>query len=229
MSSWSPFFALCIFPVAYFVAINPVGLSWSFHHNSEPMPSELLERRRYVDRYVVTIRNVMILGLLAVFAEHQSLPASQIGLHLNECLSNVLIGVLAGLSVVTLQGIVWKFLPSLIQNPNNPELRSGPAWFWIISTAIGAFAEELWIAVCIVVLIQTSHQILTSVLVTATVFGLLHFGYRFGGILAMAGYGAISGSLFALRGSLIPSFLFHFIGNVGVLYWVRRAGRVAGT
>lgn len=222
MSSWSPFFALAIFPLAYLMAMNPLEFSWSFHHGSEPMPPELIERTQHIDRYVVTIRNAMIVGLLAVLIAHQSLPAARVGLHLNGWLLNILIGVFAGLSVVTLQGMVWKFLPSLNQNPNNPELRSGPVWFWIVSTLFGAFAEELWIAVCIVVLIQTSHSIRASVLVTAIVFGLLHFGYRFGGILAIASYGAISGWLFVWRGSLLPLFLFHFVGNLGVLYWARR-------
>ncbi len=222
MSSWSPFFALAIFPLAYFVAINPVGFSWNFRHGLNPMPPELLERAQHIDRYVVTIRNAIALSLLAALILHQSITARQVGLHLNNWLSNSLIGVFAGLMVLTLQGMVRKFLPVLNKNPNNPELQSGPAWFWIVSTLSSALAEELWIAVCIVVLIQTSHSILASVLVTASVFGLLHFAYRFGGILAIGSYGAISGSLFVLRGSLLPLFLFHFIGNIGALYWARR-------
>jgi len=222
MSSWSPFFALAIFPLAYFVVINPVGFSWSFHHGLKATPPELLEKAQYTDRYVVTTRNIIVLGLLTALIVHQSIPAARIGLNLKNWPLNTLIGVSAGLMVVTLQGMVWKFLPSLNKNPNNPELRSGPVWFWIVSTLFGAFAEELWIAVCIVVLIQTSHSILASVLVTAIIFGLLHYGYRFGGILAIASYGAISGSLFVLRGSVLPLLLFHFIGNVGVLYWIRR-------
>jgi len=48
MSSWSPFFALAIFPLAYFVAINPVGFSWSFHHGLKAMPPELLEKVQYI-------------------------------------------------------------------------------------------------------------------------------------------------------------------------------------
>lgn len=86
------------------------------------MQPELIERTQHIDRYVVTIRNAMIVGLLAVLIAHQSLPAARVGLHLNGWLLNILIGVFAGLPVVTLQGMVWKFLPSLNQNPNNPEL-----------------------------------------------------------------------------------------------------------
>src|SRR6266478_8338158 len=56
-------------------------------------------------------------------------PVVQVGLHLNNWLSNSLIGVFAGLMVLTLQGMVRKFLPVLNKNPNNPELQSGPAWF----------------------------------------------------------------------------------------------------
>src|SRR6266403_1763899 len=136
MSSWSPFFALAIFPLAYFVAINPVGFSWNFRHGLNPMPPELLERAQHIDRYVVTIRNAIALSLLAALILHQSITARQVGLHLNNWLSNSLIGVFAGLMVLTLQGMVRKFLPVLNKNPNNPELQSGPAWFWIVSTPV---------------------------------------------------------------------------------------------
>ena len=222
MSSWAPLFALGIFPLAYFAAINPLGFSWNFHQGLKPMPPELLKRVQHIDRYVVTIRDAMTIGLLALLIVHQSIPAARIGLHSRDWRLNTVIGVFAGLLRVGLQGVVWKFLPSLNKNPNNPELRSGPVWSWILSFLFGAFAEELWIAVCIVVLIQTTHSILVSISVTAIVFGLLHFGYRVGGILALAMYGAISGCLFLSRGSLLPPYLFHCIANLGVLYWARR-------
>jgi hypothetical protein len=84
MSSWSPLFALAIFPFSYFVAMNPVGLSWSFHHSLEPMPSELLTRAHRVDPYVVAARNVLIVVLLAMIIAHQSIPSAQLGLHINK-------------------------------------------------------------------------------------------------------------------------------------------------
>lgn len=178
MSSWAPLFALGIFPLAYLTIINPVWFSWSFHQGLKPMPPELLERTQYIGRYVDTIRNAMTLGLLAVLIVHESIPAARIGLRLSGWLLNATIGTVAGLARVALQGLVWKFLPSLNKNPNNPELRSGPVWSWILSFLFGSFAEELWIVVCIVVLMQTSLSVLASVSVTAIVFGLLHFGYR---------------------------------------------------
>lgn len=222
MSLWIPIFALAIFPAAYLIAINPVGFSWSLHHGSEPMPPELRQTVQRTDRYVLAIRDIIIVALLALLILYQTLPAEQVGLSLNSWALNVVIGGFAGLMRVGLQRILWKLLPSLSKNPNNPELLSGSVWFWIASTFIGALAEELWIAVCIVILMQSSHSVPLAVSLTVIVFGLLHLNYRLGGALAIASYGAISGCLFLSRGSLIPSYLFHCMGNLAVLYWVRR-------
>jgi membrane protease YdiL (CAAX protease family) len=84
----------------------------------------------------------------------------------------------------------------------------------------GAFAEELWIAFCVATFIATGHSNTLSVLTTSVVFGATHFEYRFGA-LAVVMYGAVSALLFLWLGSLIPMFLFHFIGNLGSLYWAR--------
>lgn len=222
MLPWTPILALSIFPLAYLLAGNPLQFCWGFRHGSEAVPPELHERIQHIDRYVLVARGVLILGLLAALIVHQSIPDRRIGLHLSNFPPNALIGLSAGLVNLALQGMILKFIPRVNEKPNNPELRSGPVWFWILATPFGVFAEELWIAVSIVLLLQTLHSTLVSISVTAAVFGLMHFAYRPGGILAIALYGAISGWLFVSRGSLLPSFLFHCIGNVGALYWARR-------
>ena len=60
--------------------------------------------------------------------------------------------------------------------------------------------------------------------ITVIVFAAVHYGYRLGGVIAIAMKGVVSALLFLWGGSLIPMFLFHFIGHLGSLYWARRAG-----
>jgi len=222
MASWVPLVALALFPLAYLAALNPIRFSWGFHHGSERMPHDVLERAEHADCYFEAVSGFLLICLLAALMLLASIAPTRVGLNSKSWLLNALIGILASVPRVTLQGLAWKFMPSLRSDSHHPELRKGPAWFWILSTLLGAFAEELWIAVCIVILLATSHSAWVSVIATATVFGLMHYAYRFGGVLAIALYGAIFGWLFVSRGSLLPSYLFHCIGNLSVLYWTRR-------
>src|SRR5437660_9623909 len=137
MPLWIPIAALTIFPLSYLAAINPVAFSWSFRHGSQSMPPEILQRVQSINYYIEPIRNVLTVGLLSALIAHQCIPLATIGLHLNGWLLNTVIGTFAGLMRVALQGMVWKFLPSLNKNRLRPELRDGPAQFWILAFLIG--------------------------------------------------------------------------------------------
>ncbi|MGB6510055.1 MAG: CPBP family intramembrane glutamic endopeptidase, partial [Xanthobacteraceae bacterium] len=86
----------------------------------------------------------------------------------------------------------------------------------------GAFSEELWIAFCLVVLKSTGHSTLSCVGLTAIVFGIVHYQYHFSGAFAVALKGAASALLFLWSGSLVATFSWHFVGNLGSLYIARR-------
>ena len=102
-------------------------------------------------------------------------------------------------------------------------VRRGSVALWVLIFLAGAFSEELWIAFCLAVLITALHSTFLSVAITVIVFAAVHYGYRLGGVIAIAMKGVVSALLFLWGGSLIPMFLFHFIGNLGSLYWARRA------
>jgi membrane protease YdiL (CAAX protease family) len=83
-------------------------------------------------------------------------------------------------------------------------------------------AEEAWIAFCVVALKQTGHSTVLSLILVGTAFGAAHFGYGFFGALPTALWGSISASLFLWTGSLLPSYLFHYIGNmISKFYFAR--------
>jgi membrane protease YdiL (CAAX protease family) len=157
----------------------------------------------------------IVLGL----ARHQLFRFWQIGLHLDGWQQNALIGVGAGALQLGRQSLFWRLRP--LPNTNDRRLAAEPRTNWILSQLFSVLAEELWLAFCVVSLIQAGHSTVIAVLLPGTVFGALHYQYRVGAI-ATGVYGAISVFLFLWRGSLIPPYLFHFIGNMGALYWARR-------
>jgi membrane protease YdiL (CAAX protease family) len=159
-------------------------------------------------------------GIVLVFAAHESIRLSEIGLHLGGWLWNVLIGIAASFLPISLQGFYRRLYP--LPDSKDKSLAAEPKANWIVSQLFSVLAEELWMALCLISFIRTGHSSVVAVILTATVFGALHFRYRFGAI-GTALYGAVSASLFLWRGSLLPSYLFHYIRNLGSFYWARHA------
>jgi hypothetical protein len=80
---------------------------------------------------------------------------------------------------------------------------------------------ETFIALCLNAFRQANYPTTLSVLMIVTVFGILHYRYGLGGVLAQALLGTISCLLFLWSQSLFATCSFHFIGNLAVFYWVR--------
>lgn len=186
------------------------------------MPTNLARKAEKLNLYVLWFRHGLVLAIVLGFAAFQSLPLSQIGLRLDGWQPNALIGVGAGALQVGLQTLFRRLHPP--SNANDKRLAAEPRTNWILSQLFSVLAEELWLAFCVVSLIRAGHSALVAVLLPATVFGALHFQYRAGAI-GTGVYGAISASLFLWRGSLLPSYLFHYVMNIGSFYWACHASR----
>jgi membrane protease YdiL (CAAX protease family) len=227
LSHVTPYIALLSFPLAYFLAVNPVRFSWSFHrglegHGLEPLAAELVERAERIDPYTLVLRHAITVSFIAILMYWQSVLPVRVGLRLDDWKTNVAIGFAAGLMKVALVSALNIFIPAVRQNPNVDYMRKGSLLFWFPCILAGAFAEEFWIAVCLVTLSETAYSMGASVALTAIVFGAMHFQYRFWGAVAQAMLGVIFCLVFLWTGSLIATCLFHFIGNLGGLYWTRR-------
>jgi membrane protease YdiL (CAAX protease family) len=185
------------------------------------MPLEVRGRAESADRYwyflVDGITVAFILGLML----WNRIPPAQAGLQMTNWKISALVGPAAGTFRVLLLGWLARSLPNLASGKAEDRLKRGPLPLWTAIFVTGAFSEELWIAFCLATLKTTGHSTAVSVGLTAAVFGAVHFEYRFGAV-ATAMYGALSALLFFWLGSLIPMFLFHFMGNLGSLYWARR-------
>lgn len=224
MASWIPYLGLAIFIVAAFTPFNLVRFTWGYRHGGQKMPHDVREKAEKVDRYLWPLRNLFTIVPIIILMHYQSVPAAVIGLRLDFWQLNVALGVSTGLLLVVIQGLLRRRLMAA-EKENDLDVADehtrGPASLWLLIFLFGAFSEELWLAFCLVALRSTNHSITFSILLTAITISLVHFPYRLGAF-ATASLGAVSGILFLWRGSLLPSFLFHFIGNIGALYWARQ-------
>ena len=176
-----------------------------------------------MDRYWYFLVDAITIAFVMVLMSRSGVPAARVGLQAARWKSNVAIGIAAGIVIVLIQSLIARFLSNGISGNATDYLRRGRVLFWVFVFFSGAFAEELWIAFCVVATRTAGYSVTTSIVATALVFGAVHFTYRFGA-LAVAIKGAASALLFLWCGSLIPMFIFHLIGNLGSLYWLRRPG-----
>jgi membrane protease YdiL (CAAX protease family) len=223
----APYLAILTFLLAYSLAINPLRFSWGLRRGLagvafEPLPAELVGKAERIDRYTLVLRSALAISFISILMYWQSIPAAQVGLRSYDWKTNVAIGFAAGLLRVVLVSALAIFVPAASQNPITDYMRKGSLFFWVPFTLMGAFAEEFWIAICLVTLMAVGYSVEVSVGVTAIAFGAMHFRLRYWAALAVALTGVFSCLIFVWTRSLIATYLFHFVGNLGSLYWKRR-------
>ncbi len=184
----------------------------------QPMPAEMCDRADSLNRYLSFLVDALMLGLIAVLSHNISLDAERIGLHLNNWKYDALIGLIAGTLLVVSQRLMLGLTHIDPEHPFTSRVRKGTPLLWVSMFVTGAFSEELWIAVCLVLFKATGHSVAASVAMTTVVFAIMHYAYRIGGMVAVVSKGTVSALLFLHYGSLVVTFLFHFVGNVGSLY-----------
>jgi membrane protease YdiL (CAAX protease family) len=224
LSPLVPYLVLAIFPVAYLVgySFNPVDFAWAFHHGFRPMPGEIRDKAEDIRRYANFLGDILVLSFIATLMLRNSVPMARVGLHLENWKSNAALGITAATLLVTVQSLVAKFFRSSPSKQFAYSVRRGSILTWVLIFIAGSFSEELWIAFCLIALMATKHSAPVSIAMTMIAFAAIHYGYGLGGALAVAIKGTLSALLFLWTGSLVPSFLYHFIGNLGSLYRARR-------
>lgn len=185
------------------------------------MTEEVRDRAAKIRRYAYFLGDALMVGLVAALMSKISLSPARVGLHLEDWKRNATVGVVAGVLIALVQGWIVAVMPADPQHPFTYAARRGSTLLWVFIFIAGAFSEELWIVFCLVTLMTAGYSAPLSVAMTLVVFAAVHYPYRFG-VIAVFLKGAISALLFLWSGSLIPSFLYHFIGNLGSLYLARR-------
>jgi membrane protease YdiL (CAAX protease family) len=185
------------------------------------MPPNMRERSEAVSRYLNFFVDALIVGLIAILLREISLGATTVGVHLKDWRRDSAIGTSAGVLLVASQWGMVKLVPPDPQHPFTSRVRKGGFLLWLFMFATGAFSEELWIAVCVVVLKAAGYSPALLVVMTSIVFAAVHYSYRFWGAVAVALKASVSALLFLHYGSLFVTFFFHFVGNLGSFYWSR--------
>lgn len=106
--------------------------SWGFHHRNDPMPPQVTQRAQRFGRYVLWLRNGLVVAIVLGLARHQSLRFWQIGLRLDGWRPNSLIGIAAGFMSVGLQRLSRRLYPRL--DIKDKRLAAEPAANWILIT-----------------------------------------------------------------------------------------------
>ena len=158
MSSLTPYLALMALPVAFLLgfSFNPVDFLWSFHHGLDPMPEDVRERAAKIGRYACFLGDGLILGFVVILALKNSLAPARLGLHFHNWQTNAALGVTAGILLILMQRLVGKSTPRHSSHPFVYQARRGSVLLWVFIFIVGAFSEELWIALCLVTLTITS-------------------------------------------------------------------------
>jgi membrane protease YdiL (CAAX protease family) len=185
------------------------------------MPQELQDRVDAVTRCLNFLVDALIVSSIAIWAHRISLGPARLGLQLADWKRDVLVGVTARILLVSAQALLLRQVPVDSRHAFTYRVRKGSPLLWVFIFISSAFSEELWIAFCLVVLRPTTHSAAISVAMTIVVFAAMHSSYRFWGAVAVAVKGAVSAILFLHFGSLIVTFLYHFVANLGSLYWNR--------
>lgn len=226
---FTPFLALAVYPVAFFLgfSFNPIEFRWAANQArngrplDEPMPQALQDRADAVTRYLNFLVDALILISVIVLSRAMRLSASRIGLQAASWKRDAAFGIAAGVVLTAVMGLLFRRVSIDPRHAFTSRVRKGSPLLWLFVFITGAFSEELWIALCLVALGVTEHSAAASVLMTIAVFAAAHYSYRFWGAVAVAVKGTVSALLFLHFGSLVVTFLYHFVGNLGSLYWNR--------
>jgi hypothetical protein len=229
LSSLTSFLALAIYPVSYFLgfSFNPIEFRWTANLArearpiSDPMPQDLQDRADEVTRYLSFFVDALIFISIVIWGHRIALVPAHFGLQLADWKRRVLIGAAAGFLVIAVQGLMLRRVPIDPRHAFTYRVRKGSPVLWVFLFISGAISEELWIAFCLIVLNPTTHSAVISVALTIVVFAAMHYSYGFWGAVAVAVKGTISAILFLHFGSLIVTFFYHFVANLGSFYWNR--------
>ena len=229
LSSLTPFLVLAVYPVSYLLgfSFNLIEFRWTAdlarqgRPIGETMPQELQDRADAVSRYLNFFVDALIVTAIAFWAHRLSLGPAHLGLQLVDSKRHVLVGVTAGILLIAAQGLMIRRVPIDPRHAFTYGARKGSPLLWVFIFISSAFSEELWIAFCLIALRPTTHSAAISVAMTVVVFAAMHYSYRFWGAVAVAAKGTVSAILFLHFGSLMVTFFYHFVANLGSLYWNR--------
>jgi|SRR5208337_629837 len=231
MSGLTPYLALAVFPVAYLLgsSFNPPRLLWGIRLALQDLPYQPIsqapapvrEKAEAYSRYALFLVDAIMTGLVFLFMRRCSLLAATVGLHVLNWKLYSGVGIGAALLLNALRRLFISRVPIDPADSYTQNVRGGSLLHWVCIFVAGAFSEELWLALCLVALKATGHSSVLSVFLTLLVFAMMHYSYGFWGAIGASLGESISALLFLHFGSLFVTFFYHFVANLGSLYFHR--------
>lgn len=179
------------------------------------------ERAAAYTRYALFLVDAIIAALILLFMRRYSVPAATVGLHVLNWKFYISVGIGTALLLNALRRLLMTWVPINAKGSFTQNVRDSSVLHWVCIFLAGAFSEELWLALCLVVLKATGHSSVLSVFLTLLVFAIMHYSYGFWGAIGASVVESISALLFLHYGSLLVTFSYHFVGNLGSFYWHR--------
>jgi membrane protease YdiL (CAAX protease family) len=222
MSHFVAYLILTIPLLLMVLIINPMEIVWAIRHPFEVMTSEYAMKMAKVNFLLQPLKEIVLLALLFGLSIHQGMSAARVGFHLGNWQINLAVGAAAGSLMIGVQVLIRRLLATLKYTDPDLQLLKGSVPLWIGSLFVGAIAEETWIVFCILAMTQLQAPVFFIVLVPSLIFGLGHILLGVEAVPVLAISAVPSCLLFLWRGSILPLVLYHWIGNLGALYWDRR-------
>jgi hypothetical protein len=153
-------------------SFNPIEFRWTANLArqgrpiSEQMPQELQDKVDAVTRYLNFLVDALIVSSIAIWAHWISLGPARLGLQLADWKRDMLIGVTAGILLISAQALLLQRVPIDPRHAFTYRVRKGSSLLWLFIFISSAFSEELWIAFCLVVLRPATHSAAISVAIT---------------------------------------------------------------
>ena len=220
--------ALVIYPLAIFLgfSFNPVEFRWGARlaesgQTYRPIPETLRDKADGATRCLNFLVDGFILALVVALSRTLSLSPAQIGLQLTRWQRSLTIGLAVGAALVLMEFLALRQVPIAPKFDFTRRVRKGSPVLWVLILVSSAFSEELWIALCLVVLTTAGYSEVLAVTVTMSVFATGHRSYGFWGAVAAGAKGTVSALLFLHFRSLVVTFPCHSVANLGSLYWNR--------
>jgi membrane protease YdiL (CAAX protease family) len=222
MSHFVAYLILTIPLLLMVTIVNPMEILWTIRHPYVDMSSEYVIKTVKVSVLLQLLKEIALLALLFGLLIHQGISAARVGFHLDNWQLNLAIGTTAGSLMIGLQMFLRRLMATVKYTSSDQHLSKSSVPLGIALLFIGAMAEETWIVFCILAMTQLGGSVFFTVVLTSLIFGFGHVMLGVEVVPALALSAVPSCLLFLWRGSILPLVLYHWIGNIGVLYWQRR-------
>ena len=226
MSALTAYLALAIFPFIINSFPNPVWLRWEFKRGFKeegaPVPPEIADKIERAGRYMLFFIDAVVALLVFMMMRRYSVSRIQVGLHLEQWKSHLMVGCAAGIIWIVLHILLMYLIEGEHPGSAIRSTQQGSAALWVSIFFVGVFAEEFWRAFCLFTFTNTGHSTFVSVVLTAIAFSAGHLQPSIGGYLGVATLGVGLALLYLWQGSMVATYSAHLVANLGWLYWNRR-------